>query len=58
MEVWSEQVPHPVAVRYGWSNYTVVNLFNQSGLPMTPFRTDDWPAEKPFKTYPWPRENP
>jgi sialate O-acetylesterase len=55
MEVWSDQVSPPVAVRYGWSNYTVVNMFNQAGLPMTPFRTDDWPAEKPFKTYPWPR---
>ncbi|HMJ91170.1 MAG TPA: sialate O-acetylesterase [Candidatus Acidoferrum sp.] len=31
-----------VAVRYGWSDFPVVNLFNKEGLPATPFRTDDW----------------
>jgi sialate O-acetylesterase len=55
MEIWSDLVSEPVAVRYGWSNFAVVNMFNRAGLPMAPFRTDDWPAEKPFKTYPWPR---
>lgn len=54
MKVWSDQVASPVAVRYGWANYMLVNMFNEAGLPMAPFRTDDWPAEKPFKTYPWP----
>ncbi|MCX6997910.1 MAG: sialate O-acetylesterase [Kiritimatiellaeota bacterium] len=34
------QVPAPVAVRYGWANVPDVNLFNQAGLPATPFRTD------------------
>jgi sialate O-acetylesterase len=33
-------VPAPKAVRYGWSNVPEVNLFNQAGLPATPFRTD------------------
>src|SRR5262249_2633803 len=37
------QVPHPVAVRYGWANSPVVNLYNQDGLPASPFRTDDFP---------------
>jgi sialate O-acetylesterase len=42
--VSSPQVPHPAAVRYGWANYPVVNLWNKEGLPATPFRTDA-PAE-------------
>jgi sialate O-acetylesterase len=41
--VTCEQVPEPVAVRYGWANYPVVNLYNQAGLPASPFRTDDFP---------------
>jgi len=35
-------VPKSMAVRYGWADYPVVNLFNKQGLPATPFRTDDW----------------
>lgn len=41
--VTSEKVPEPVAVRYGWANFPVVNLFNQAGLPASPFRTDNFP---------------
>lgn len=41
--VWSPNVPNPVAVRYGWSNWMVVDLFNKAGLPASPFRTDDFP---------------
>jgi sialate O-acetylesterase len=41
--VWSSQVSHPVAVRFGWANYPVVNLWNKDGLPATPFRTDHFP---------------
>jgi sialate O-acetylesterase len=41
--VSSPQVPHPVAVRYGWASYPVVNLYSQEGLPASPFRTDDFP---------------
>ena len=40
--VSSPQVPKPVAVRYGWADYPVVNLFNRAGLPGSPFRTDDF----------------
>lgn len=40
--VSSPGVEHPVAVRYGWANYPVVNLANGAGLPASPFRTDDW----------------
>ncbi|BCU77868.1 GDSL-type esterase/lipase family protein [Luteolibacter sp. LG18] len=38
--VRAEGVAAPVAVRYGWANVPDVNLFNQAGLPATPFRTD------------------
>ncbi len=38
--VSSESVPQPVAVRYGWANVPVVNLFNAAGLPASPFRSD------------------
>lgn len=41
--VSSDQVPEPVAVRYAWSDNPVCNLYTKSGLPVTPFRTDDWP---------------
>ncbi len=37
------KVPEPVAVRYGWAQYPVVNLWNKDGLPATPFRTDNFP---------------
>lgn len=38
--VTSDAVPQPVAVRYGWENVPVVNLFNADGLPASPFRSD------------------
>ena len=44
IEVFSDQVTEPVAVRYGWAENPVVNMFNNAGLPLTPFRTDDWPG--------------
>lgn len=40
--VTSPQVAEPVAVRYGWADFPVVNLFNKNGLPATPFRTDSF----------------
>ena len=36
----------PVAVRYGWADFPVVNLWNKEGLPASPFRTDDFPMIK------------
>ena len=38
--VSSPQVQVPVAVRYGWADNPVCNLYNQAGLPASPFRTD------------------
>ncbi len=40
--VSSAAVPQPVAVRFGWADYPVVDLWNQEGLPASPFRTDDF----------------
>jgi sialate O-acetylesterase len=42
--VSSPEVPSPVAVRYAWSDNPRCNMFGQTGLPLTPFRTDDWPG--------------
>ena len=41
--VRSDAVPAPVAVRYAWSDAPVdANLVGASGLPASPFRSDDW----------------
>ena len=40
--VSSDQVAKPLAVRYGWADNPQVNLYNTSGLPASPFRTDKW----------------
>jgi len=44
VEVWSDQVAAPVAVRYGWSTFPLCNLYNKEGLPASPFRSDDFPV--------------
>lgn len=41
--VTSEAVANPVAVRYAWADNPVANLRSREGLPVVPFRTDDWP---------------
>ena len=41
--VSSDKVTKPVAVRYGWAAYPVVNLWNKEDLPASPFRTDSFP---------------
>lgn len=38
--VAAEEISEPKAVRYGWANVPDVNLFNQQGIPASPFRTD------------------
>jgi sialate O-acetylesterase len=42
--VTSPEVESPVAVRYAWANSPDCNLYNEAGLPASPFRTDDWPG--------------
>jgi sialate O-acetylesterase len=45
IEVWSDAVPQPVAVRYAFNNNPRhPNLTNETGLPAAPFRTDNWPG--------------
>lgn len=44
VEVVSPNVPNPVAVRYAWGDNPQVNLYTRHGLPVTPFRSDDWPG--------------
>ena len=39
VEVWSADVPNPVAVRYAWSNLPLGSLMNGKELPAFPFRT-------------------
>lgn len=41
--VYSQNVKHPMAVRYAWANNPgELDLYNKEGLPLLPFRTDDW----------------
>lgn len=40
--VSSPAVEHPVAVRFGFSNTAIPNLFSTEGLPVNLFRTDNW----------------
>jgi sialate O-acetylesterase len=40
--VWNDTVAQPGAVRYGWQNNPICNLYNEAGLPASTFRTDDW----------------
>jgi sialate O-acetylesterase len=43
--VWNKSVKKPVAVRFGFSNGSMPNLFSKDGLPVNLFRTDEWPVE-------------
>jgi sialate O-acetylesterase len=40
--VSSDKIAEPMAVRYGWADNPVCNLYNKEGLPASPFRTDTW----------------
>jgi len=45
VEVWSDLVRQPEAVRYAFNNNPRdPNLTNETGLPAAPFRSDDWPG--------------
>ena len=44
VELTSSAVKQPTAVRFGWANFPVVNLWNKDGLPANPFRTDSFPV--------------
>jgi sialate O-acetylesterase len=40
--VSSKLVAAPVAVRFSFTNTGISNVFSKEGLPVTPFRTDNW----------------
>ncbi|AIM38262.1 hypothetical protein KO02_17395 [Sphingobacterium sp. ML3W] len=40
------EVAAPVAIRYGWADNPDLVLYNEAGLPASPFRTDNWNLEK------------
>ncbi len=42
VEVSSDKVNKPAAVRYGWAFYPDCNLYNEAGLPAVPFRSDEF----------------
>ncbi len=46
IEVWSDKVPEPVAVRYAFKNFPKkANVKTTMGQPLAPFRTDNWPVD-------------
>jgi sialate O-acetylesterase len=46
INVKSELVLEPVAVRYAFKSFAVGDLFGTNGLPVSSFRTDNWEREK------------
>lgn len=40
--VWSDKIPNPLHVRFGFGNTIIGNVFSKEGLPLCPFRTDNW----------------
>lgn len=40
--VWNKDIIAPAAVRFGFTNTAMPNLFSADGLPVNLFRTDDW----------------
>ena len=46
VRVFSEKVPRPKAVRYGFKNCVIPTLFGRNGLPVSSFRTDNLNANE------------
>ena len=44
--IWNKAIKEPVHIRYGFGNTLVGNVFSLEGLPLTPFRTDDWVVDQ------------
>jgi sialate O-acetylesterase len=40
--VYSDEIKNPVAVRFCFDNITLPDVFTKEGLPLAPFRTDNW----------------
>ncbi len=43
--VWNKSIKNPVAVRFGFTNTAIPNLFSKEGLPVNLFRTDNWDVD-------------
>ena len=41
----NKQVKIPVAIRYQFNNAGIGNIFSKDGLPVAPFRTDNWEVD-------------
>lgn len=41
----NKQIKKPVAVRFAFSNEAMANIFSTEGLPVNPFRTDNWEVD-------------
>jgi sialate O-acetylesterase len=44
--VWNNNLKQPVHVRYGFGNTIIGNVFSKQGLPLCPFRTDNWEVDQ------------
>jgi sialate O-acetylesterase len=42
IEISSDEVAQPIAVRYCFRNFEIGNVYNSRELLMVPFRTDNW----------------
>ena len=42
IRVTSDKVKDPLAVRYGYKDWVEGEVYNTEGLPLAPFRTDNW----------------
>ncbi len=40
--LYNDEIQSPVSVRYDWSNNPDGNIYNKEGLPLLPFRTDNF----------------
>ena len=56
VRVWSDSVSQPKHVRYLWKMYAMPSLYNEAGLPASPFRTYDvtYPVMEPDSISPGP----
>jgi sialate O-acetylesterase len=54
--VSSAKVAKPVAVRYGWGTGPALSIYNKEGLPVAPFRTDEFALTTQPKTKSIPEE--
>lgn len=44
--LWNKNVKTPAQVRFGFGNTIIGNVFSKEGLPLTPFRTDNWVVDQ------------